>query len=74
MTNCNLFFEAHVLAQGTRKKCGKPGTTAFGDERAMTAAGKLREYLQLEEMEKGTVKDTLNKLLDKVNEKTLSTC
>ena len=40
----------------------------------MTAADKLKKYLQLEEMEKGTVKDTLNKLLDKVNEKTLSTC
>ena len=69
MTNCNLFFEAHDLAQGKRKKCRKPATTAFGDERPMTAADKLKKYLQLEEMEKGTVKDTLNKLLDKVNEK-----
>ena len=74
MTNCNLFFEAHVLAQGTRKKCGKPGTTAFGDERAMTAADELKKYLQIEEMEKGTLNNTLNDLLDKVNEKTVSTC
>ena len=55
-------------AQGKRKKCGTPGKTAIGDERAMTAAGTLKEYLQLEEMEKGTVKDTLINLLEKVNE------
>ena len=34
----------------------------------MTATDKLKKYLQHEEMEKGTVKDRLNKLLDKVEE------
>ena len=34
----------------------------------MTATDKLKKYLQHEDMEKGTAKDTLNKILDKLNE------
>ena len=40
----------------------------------MTAADELKKYLQIEEMEKGPLNNTLNELLDKVNEKTVSTC
>ena len=34
----------------------------------MTAADELKKYLQIEEMEKGPLNNTLNELLDKVNE------
>ena len=34
----------------------------------MTAADELKKYLQIEEMQKGSLKDTLNDFLEKVNE------